>query len=77
MNRTSLLARGALALALGCGLGAALKSRRQRFSFAGRVVVITGGSRGLGLLIARQLAAEGARLASPARNVEELRNEHM
>ena len=44
----------------------------MRFSFAGRVVVITGGSRGLGLLLARQLRKEGARLALLARNKEEL-----
>ncbi len=31
--------------------------------FRGKVVVITGGSRGLGLEMARALAAEGARLA--------------
>jgi NAD(P)-dependent dehydrogenase (short-subunit alcohol dehydrogenase family) len=36
------------------------------------VVVITGGSRGLGLLMARELAAEGARLAILARDPGEL-----
>ena len=45
---------------------------RMRFSFRGRSVVITGGSRGLGLVIARQLAAEGARLCLLARNAAEL-----
>jgi NAD(P)-dependent dehydrogenase (short-subunit alcohol dehydrogenase family) len=45
---------------------------RKRFSYAGRVVVITGGSRGLGLLMARQLRREGARVALLARNREEL-----
>ncbi len=35
--------------------------------FAGKVVVITGGSRGLGLVLARQFAAEGARIALIAR----------
>ncbi len=47
--------------------------RRRRFDFRGRTVVITGGSRGLGLLLARHLAAEGARLALLARDAEELR----
>lgn len=42
------------------------------FSFAGRTVLLTGGSRGLGLALARRLAAEGARLALVARDPEEL-----
>jgi NAD(P)-dependent dehydrogenase (short-subunit alcohol dehydrogenase family) len=48
-----------------------LRSSR-RIDFHGRSVVITGGSRGLGLLIARQLAAEGARLTLAARDQAEL-----
>ena len=40
--------------------------------FRGRSVVITGGSRGLGLVMARQLAGEGARLTIAARDQEEL-----
>ncbi len=42
------------------------------YSFRDRVVLITGGSRGLGLLIARELAREGARLAICARDEDEL-----
>src|SRR5829696_4415727 len=49
----------------------AARSRRA-IDFAGRVVVITGGSRGLGLVIARRLAAEGARLCLLARDEAEL-----
>ena len=49
-----------------------LPGTRNRFNYAGRVVVITGGSRGLGLLMARQLRKEGARVALLARNREEL-----
>lgn len=41
-------------------------------SFEGRSVVITGGSRGLGLELARCFAAEGARLTLLARSEEEL-----
>lgn len=68
MNRKALLAAGA------AGLAAAVLFRpRRSWSFAGKVVLITGGSRGLGLLLARQLAAEGARLALVARNEEDLR----
>ena len=53
---------------------AASRALRQRHAidFAGRVVVITGGSRGLGLVLARQLAAQGARLCLLARDPEEL-----
>ncbi len=47
--------------------------RARAMDMAGKVVVITGGSRGLGLVLARQLADEGARLAICARTVEELR----
>jgi NAD(P)-dependent dehydrogenase (short-subunit alcohol dehydrogenase family) len=45
---------------------------RRAIEFAGRVVVITGGSRGLGLVMARQLASEGARLCLLARDEAEL-----
>lgn len=46
--------------------------RRTPFSYAGRVAVITGGSRGLGLLLARQLKRQGARVVLLARGREEL-----
>ena len=42
------------------------------FSYAGRVVIITGGSRGLGLLMARELDRQAARLVLLARNKDEL-----
>jgi len=48
------------------GVGAALGLRRvlkPRFQFSGRTVLITGGSRGLGLVMARLLLKEGARVA--------------
>ncbi len=59
------------AVAVGAML-ALQRLRRTRFSFAGKVVVITGGSRGLGLVLARELAAEGAHLALLARDPGEL-----
>jgi NAD(P)-dependent dehydrogenase (short-subunit alcohol dehydrogenase family) len=65
------------ALAAGvAALGGALISRgvrtARRISFEGKSVLITGGSRGLGLLIARELADEGARLTLAARDRAEL-----
>ena len=58
------------------GLAATLAARRLRrragMDFAGRAVVIVGGSRGLGLVLAREFAAEGARLTLIARDRAEL-----
>jgi NAD(P)-dependent dehydrogenase (short-subunit alcohol dehydrogenase family) len=59
------------------GLYAALHTatrrwRESRYSLSGRVVLITGGSRGLGLLLAREYARRGARLALVARNAPAL-----
>src|SRR5262245_16705598 len=53
--------------------GSRMVRRGRAIDFAGRVVVVTGGSRGLGLVIARRLAAEGARLCLLARDQSELR----
>jgi len=52
----------------------ALRRRRNRQpeSLAGLVVVITGGSRGLGLVMAREYAARGCRLVICARDEAEL-----
>ena len=50
----------------------ARRTSRLRFSFTGKTILISGGSRGLGLVIARQLAREGARIALLARNPDEL-----
>jgi NAD(P)-dependent dehydrogenase (short-subunit alcohol dehydrogenase family) len=51
---------------------AAFGKKRRRFDFENKVVLITGGSRGLGLVLAREFAAEGARIAICARDAEEL-----
>ncbi len=50
---------------------ARLKKKRV-YDFDGKVIVITGGSRGLGLVLARQFAAENARIAICARDAAEL-----
>ena len=63
-------------LALCCaGVAAAVAVKRRRahaLDFSGKSVLIFGGSRGLGLVLARQLAAEGARLMLAARDAGEL-----
>jgi NAD(P)-dependent dehydrogenase (short-subunit alcohol dehydrogenase family) len=61
-----------LLLGVGAGMAYAKARERRRFRFHGRTAVVTGGSRGLGLCIARQLAQEGARIALLARDAEEL-----
>lgn len=48
----------------------------RRIDFKDKVVVITGGSRGLGLVLARRLAKENAKLVLLARNSEELEAAH-
>jgi NAD(P)-dependent dehydrogenase (short-subunit alcohol dehydrogenase family) len=50
----------------------ALYRRLNGYDFAGKTVLITGGSRGLGLVLARALAAEGAHVAVCARDPREL-----
>jgi len=45
---------------------------RHRIELTGRTVVLTGGSRGLGLVLARQFAQQGARVCLLARDEDEL-----
>jgi len=46
--------------------------RTARYSLRDKVVLITGGSRGLGLVLARQICAAGGKVALIARDAEEL-----
>lgn len=55
------------------GVAIGLLRPKRRYEFAGRVVAITGGSRGLGLVLARRFADLGARVAICARDEGELR----
>ncbi|MDQ6677044.1 MAG: SDR family oxidoreductase, partial [Acidobacteriota bacterium] len=59
------------------GVGASLAARElfarsREQSFKGQAVLITGGSKGLGIALARRFAREGCRIAICARNREEL-----
>lgn len=61
--------------AAGLGAGLAVReifARRGEENLRGQVVLITGGTKGLGIAMARRFAAEGCRLAICARNREEL-----
>jgi NAD(P)-dependent dehydrogenase (short-subunit alcohol dehydrogenase family) len=66
MNRSLLFA------ALGVGGYLAYRAMKPRYDFRGKHVMITGGSRGLGLVLARQLADVGARLSICSRDPREL-----
>lgn len=65
-----------LGLAIGAAAAVAAIARRRRMQraidFADRTVLIFGGSRGLGLVMARELAEEGARVVLAARDPETL-----
>jgi NAD(P)-dependent dehydrogenase (short-subunit alcohol dehydrogenase family) len=75
-GRPRQLIRGAL---VGAGVAAAgwwltlhALARSRRFDFRDKVVLITGGSRGLGLVLSRQLVAAGARVVICSRDEREL-----
>jgi NAD(P)-dependent dehydrogenase (short-subunit alcohol dehydrogenase family) len=64
---------GPLLLAAGVSLLAARRLlSNPSYSLQGRTALITGGSRGLGLALARQMAAEGARVAICGRDQDSL-----
>ena len=58
--------------AVGAGSYLAWRALRPRFDFRNKTVLITGGSRGLGLVMARQLVDVGARIGLIARDKDEL-----
>jgi NAD(P)-dependent dehydrogenase (short-subunit alcohol dehydrogenase family) len=58
--------------AVGAALFTLARRAARAISFDGKSVLIVGGSRGLGLVIARQLALEGARVTLAARDLDEL-----
>jgi NAD(P)-dependent dehydrogenase (short-subunit alcohol dehydrogenase family) len=66
---TILLTAGGLGLLLATR---AVVRRYRQYDLRDKVVLITGGSRGLGLIMARQLLDQGARIAICARDGAEL-----
>ncbi|WP_017587064.1 SDR family NAD(P)-dependent oxidoreductase [Nocardiopsis ganjiahuensis] len=66
-----LLAWGAAGAVIGVG-ASALSERRRSGLMSGKVVLITGGSRGLGLQLAREFGASGASVVICARGQENL-----
>ena len=63
----------AAGIAFGMGLAARVAPpRKEEADLRGAVALITGGSRGLGLALGRELAQQGCRLAICARNESEL-----
>lgn len=65
-NRLTLLAAGIGLIAVG------RRVLQKKMNIQDKVVLITGGSRGLGLAIAEEFASRGAKLVLCARNAEEL-----
>ncbi|MDB5297118.1 MAG: hypothetical protein JWO31_3101 [Phycisphaerales bacterium] len=64
---------GAAAVGVGAfWAGRTLVRLSRRFDLSGRLVLITGGSRGFGLLLAKAFADAGARVAACARDAGEL-----
>ncbi len=74
-NTTNIL--GLAAVAAGACVARSLLRRSFGYDFKDKVVLITGGSRGLGLVMAREFASEGARLAICARDEDELARARM
>src|SRR5262245_34841342 len=68
-KQAALLAGAGLGLAL---VGKELYGRRRAADLRGQVALITGGSRGLGFVLAREFARQGCRIAICARDEAEL-----
>jgi NAD(P)-dependent dehydrogenase (short-subunit alcohol dehydrogenase family) len=72
MTRQQQIVTGIAATGIGVAALAHLMRERHAILFEGRVVLITGGSRGLGLELARAFVERGAHVALLARDEDEL-----
>lgn len=72
MNVLTKLATAAFASYTALQVARQIVRRNRHFDWRHKRVIVTGASRGLGLVIARQLADQGARLAICARNEADL-----
>jgi short-subunit dehydrogenase len=77
MNRATTSASSSVAKTVLVAVGAAYLAqrfarRRRRTGLDGKIVLITGGSRGLGLALAREFAGQGCRIGIAARDPVEL-----
>jgi len=76
IRRAASIAQRSVLIGAGMGVGLATAAyvarRRRTIDLMGKVVVITGGSRGLGLAMAEECASQGARVAICARDRGEL-----
>ena len=68
-TKSTLLALSGFAATVGTMI---VLQKKRHFDLSNRVVLITGGSRGFGLLLAQEFASRGARVAICARDGEEL-----
>jgi short-subunit dehydrogenase len=71
-RRSGLGPWAAVAFAAAGGAWALSRRSRVKVRVSGKVALVTGGSRGLGLILARELGRRGARVAICARDEEEL-----
>jgi NAD(P)-dependent dehydrogenase (short-subunit alcohol dehydrogenase family) len=71
-STTEKIIKGA-ALAGGALILKSILRKALEFDLTGKTVLITGGSRGLGLVLARAFAEQGARIVVCARDVDELK----
>ena len=70
-NQTNTVKTAAIAIGA-VALGKFLWRKMNEYDLRGKTVLVTGGSRGLGLVLAREFAANGARVAICARDEQEL-----
>lgn len=72
MKAATTWTKAALAMGVTVAIGALSVARRDRDDLSGEVAIVTGASRGLGLLLARELARHSVKLVICARDADAL-----